>query len=128
MKHRHATQQLPTSAQSPHPPRSPLNSPPPAAPLRAPSAPAGAPAPAPRAAQLTGSQLLALVPNRARPWVPYNARACTTQAARQQVVLLLAGSYLALLVRELRLAPDARAKEVGSKMRGAGRARVGDEM
>jgi hypothetical protein len=62
--------------------------------------------------QATGSQLLALVPAKARPWVPYHARACTTQQARQQVALNLAGSYLALLARVLGLQPAERAKQV----------------
>lgn len=62
--------------------------------------------------QLSGSQLLALVPQKARPWVPYNPRACTTQQARQQLAGVLAGSYLSLLVRELKLLPVERAKQV----------------
>jgi hypothetical protein len=90
-------------------PLSPKNAAPPPRPAAAATAAARGP-PAP-----TGSHLLALVPLAARVWVPYCPRGAATQAARQQVALNLAGSYLALLARELRLQPAARAEQASAR-------------
>jgi hypothetical protein len=77
---------------------------------RRPAAPPGARgAPDPAA---TGSQLLALVPQTARPWVQYSSRSTAPQQARQQVATGLAAGYLTLLTRELGLRPAERAKQV----------------
>ncbi|KIZ03924.1 hypothetical protein MNEG_4039 [Monoraphidium neglectum] len=94
------------------------------APIKRRQAGGGGPALVAQPPQATGSQLLALVPAKARPWVPYHARACTTQQARQQVALNLAGSYLALLARVLGLQPAERAKQSLPPAAGAVRGQV----
>ena len=58
----------------------------------------------------SGARLFELVPPEARPWVPYNPRGAAPQHARQAAASALAASYLALLARELRLEPPARAE------------------
>lgn len=51
-------------------------------------------------------QALALVPNAARPFVPFRPRSFCTQQQRQQVANKLLGSYLVLLLKELSVEPS----------------------
>lgn len=51
-------------------------------------------------------QALSLVPNAAKPFVPYKPRAFCTQQQRQQVANKLLGSYLVLLLKELVVPPE----------------------
>jgi hypothetical protein len=53
------------------------------------------------------------VPRAARPLLRYNARSHTKYDMRQALAMNLGGAYLALLVQELRLAPEERARKVG---------------
>jgi hypothetical protein len=51
------------------------------------------------------------VPRGAQPMLRYNPRAHTKYDTRHALVMNLAGAYLALLARELKLEPAERAKK-----------------